>query len=169
MMTLNEIWSQRPLIAGRWTLKDVVQGKPIRHPSHPLFVHFPSALLPAALIFDVLSLLDADLTLTRAAFYDISLGLIVAGFAVVTGLVDYLPMVGGSRKKTLGTYHLIGQAVALSCFGFSLLLRAFDFDATRTPIAPLLLASIGAIALSVGNYFGGELVYRQGMRVSVDF
>ena len=109
-MTLSEMWSQRPLVAGRWTLKDVVQGKPLRHPSHPLFVHFPSALLPAAFIFDVLSRIDADLTFTRAAFYNISLGLTVAGFAAITGLVDYLPMVGGSRKKVLGTRHLIWAA-----------------------------------------------------------
>lgn len=167
-MTLSEMWSQRPLVAGRWTLKDVVQGKPLHHPSHPLFVHFPSALLPAAFIFDVLSRIDADLTFTRAAFYNISLGLTVAGFAAITGLVDYLPMVGGSRKKVLGTRHLIGQLIAVSCFGLSLLLRAFDFDATQTAIAPMLLAAAGAAALSIGNYFGGELVYRQGMRVSTD-
>ena len=168
-MTAGSIWSERPLVAGRWTLKDVVQGKPLGHPSHPLFVHFPSALLPAAFIFDILSRIDADLTFTRAAFYNISLGLAVAAFASITGLVDYLPMIGGSRKKVLGTRHLIGQIVAMSCFALSLLLRAFDFDATHTAVAPLLLAAAGAVSLSIGNYFGGELVYRQGMRVSVDF
>jgi len=168
-MTLGEIWSQRPLVAGRWTLKDVAQGKPFGHPSHAVFVHFPSALLPAALIFDVLSRIDADLTLTRAAFYNITLGLAVAAFAATTGLVDYLPMVSGSRKKQLGTYHLIGQVTAVSLFALSLLVRAFDYDATQTPWPALFLAAAGAVALGAGNYFGGHLVYRQGMRVSVDF
>ena len=77
-------------------------------------------------------------------------------------------MIGGSTKKRLGTYHLIGQLTALSCFGLSLMLRAFDFDAEQTPLAAILLAVIGTLDLIVGNYFGGELVYRQGMRVSVD-
>jgi uncharacterized membrane protein len=167
-MTTGSIWSQRPVVAGRWTLKDVVQGKPFGHPSHPPFVHFPSALLPAALIFDVASRLDADLTFTRAAFYNIALGLVVAVFAAATGLVDYLPMVGGSRKKVIGTRHLIAQLSAVSLFAASLLLRAFDIDATRTPLAPMLLAAAGAVGLTIGNYFGGTLVYRQGMRVSVD-
>jgi len=167
-MTIGEMWSQRPLVAGRWTIKDVVQGKPLCHPSHPLFVHFPSALFPAALLFDVISRIDADLTFTRAAFYNISLGLAVAAFAAMTGLVDYLPMVGGSTKKRLGTYHLIGQVASVTCLAVSLVIRAFDFDATQTTWPALLLAAVGVGALVVGNYFGGSLVYRQGMRVSVD-
>ena len=167
-MSIQSIWSQRPLIAGRWTLKDVVQGKPLRHPSHPLFVHFPSALLPAAFVFDIVSRLHADVTLTRAAFYNIAFGLSMAAGAAITGLVDYLPMVGGSRKKVLGTRHLIGQLIAMSAFGLSLLLRAFDYDADQTGTAPLIAASGGVVALGIANYFGGELVYRQGMRVSTD-
>ncbi len=165
---LQTIWKERPLLAGRWTLKDFVQGKPIRHPSHAIFVHFPSALLPAAFVFDLISQVHADITVTRAAFYDIVFGLSVAALAALTGLVDYLPMIGGSRKKQLGTYHLIGQIVAISAFGLSLLLRAFDYDADQTGIVPLLLAGGGSSAIVVANYFGGELVYRQGMRVSVD-
>jgi uncharacterized membrane protein len=165
---LGSIWDQRPVLFGRWTFKDVVQGKPLGHPSHPIFVHFPSALLPSALIFDFLSRFDADLTLTRAAFYNITLGLIVAVGAAVTGLVDYLPMVGGSRKKVLGTRHLIAQVSAVGFFSLSLLLRGFDFDATQTPVVPMLLAAAGAVCIVAGNYIGGTLVYRQGMRVSTD-
>ena len=167
-MATGSIWSQRPVVAGRWTLKDVVQGKPFGHPSHPPFVHFPSALLPSALVSDVVSRPDADLTLTRAAFYNIALGLGIAVFAAITGLVDYLPMVGGSRKKIIGTRHLIAQVCGLSLFTLSLLVRSFDFDATQTPLTAVLLAAAGAVVLSVGNYFGGTLVYRQGMRVSVE-
>ncbi len=167
-MRIKTIWNERLIIAGRWTLKDLIQGKPLGIAAHPIFVHFPAALLPAAVVFDVVSLIKADITLTRAAFYDIAFGLAVACGAVVTGLVDYLPMVGGSRKKALGTYHLIGQIVALSCFGLSLLVRAFDFDAEQTPWLALLLAGVGVIALSIANHFGGQLVYHQGMRVSVD-
>ncbi len=167
-MSITQYWRERPVVAGRWTVKDVIQGKPLGHPSHALFVHFPSALLPAAFIFDLASRLDADLTFTRAAFYNIVLGLLIATLAATTGLVDYLPMVGGSRKRVIGTRHLIAQVSAVSLFSLSLVVRAFDFDATQTPWPALLLALVGAVTLVVGNYFGGTLVYRQGMRVSVD-
>jgi uncharacterized membrane protein len=167
-MSITQYWRERPVFAGRWTVKDVMQGKPLGHPSHAMFVHFPSALFPTAFVFDVLSRIDADLTLTRAAFYNIAFGLSIAALAATTGLVDYLPMVGGSRKKQIGTYHLIAQVSAVSLFGLSLLVRSFDFDATQTPWPALILASAGALVIGVGNYFGGMLVYRQGMRVSVD-
>jgi len=167
-MRLRAFYDERMLIAGRWTLKDLVQGKAFGVASHPIFVHFPAALLPAAFLFDVISRIHADLTITRAAFYDIAFGLAIAAAAVVTGLADYLPMISGSRKKTLGTYHLIGQIVALSCFGLSLLLRAFDYSAEQTGLPAMVLAGVGALALSVANHFGGQLVYRQGMRVNVD-
>ncbi|MEX0682606.1 MAG: DUF2231 domain-containing protein [Dehalococcoidia bacterium] len=165
-MTIRALWRERPLLSGRWTLKDIVQGKPIGHPSHPMFVHFPSALFPTALGLDIISRIHSDITLTRAAFYDITVALIVGAFAAATGLVDYLPMIGGSRKKRVGTYHLICQVTAMSAFALSLLLRAFDFDATRTPVAALALALVGTGAIVTGNYFGGTLVYRQGMRVN---
>lgn len=161
-------WNRRPLVAGRWTLKETIQGKPIHHPSHAVFVHFPSALLPAAFVFDIISRIHPDETLPRAAFYDIVFGLTMALGAVVTGLVDYLPMVGGSRKKKLGTYHLLAQVSALSFFAVSLALRAADLSAEQTGVTALLLAGLGTLGIVVGNYFGGDLVYRQGMRVSVD-
>jgi hypothetical protein len=30
------------------------------------------------------------------------------------------------------------------------------------------LLGLGCLSVAIGNYFGGTLVYRQGMRVSVD-
>ena len=167
-MDIQRFWSEAPILAGRWTLREAVQGKPIRHPTHSLFVHFPSALLPVAFMFDVVSRIHADETLTRAAFYNIVVGLAMAAGAVVTGLVDYLPMVGGSRKKKLGTYHLLAQVPATALFAVSLALRGADLNADQTGLAALALAGLGTLAIMVGNYFGGELVYRQGMRVSVD-
>ena len=160
------IQDKKPAVTRRWTLKDVVQGKPLGHPSHPMFVHFPSALFPVAVVLDVISLIEPSLMLTRAAFYNIAAGLLMAGGAAITGLVDYLPMVGGSRKKKLGTYHLVAQLTAVSAMALSLALRAFDFDADSTGLAPLALAAGGVGAMVIGNYFGGILVYRQGMRVN---
>ncbi len=167
-MNIQRLWNETPIVAGRWTVKEAIQGKPIRHPTHTLFVHFPSALLPVAFAFDIASRVHADQALARAAFYNVAVGLGMSLGAVVTGLVDYLPMIGGSRKKKLGTYHLLAQAPAMALFAISLGLRATDIDAEQTGLAALALAGLGTLGILVGNYFGGELVYRQGMRVSVD-
>jgi uncharacterized membrane protein len=162
------MYSRRPIVAGRWTVKDILQGKPLRHPSHALFVHFPSALLPVALLFDLLARLGANQSFVRAAFYDLCVGLLLALPAVLTGLVDYLPMVRGSRKRQLGTRHLRWQLLALAAFGLSLLLRLDHLEATATPWPALIAAAAGTAGIVAGNFYGGELVYRQGMRVSTE-
>ncbi len=77
-------------------------------------------------------------------------------------------MVQGSTKRRLGTSHLRAQVTAVALFFVSFLLRAGDLDAGGTAWAPLILAGAGTAVLALGNFFGGELVYRQGMRVSTD-
>ena len=163
----SDFYSRRPLLAG-WTVKEVLQGKPLKHPSHALFVHFPSALLPIAFLFDILSRITDENALVRAAFYDICAGLLLAVPAIVTGLVDYLPMVRGSRKRRLGTNHLRGQLLAMS--GLRCQPGSAPGPHRRRDTRPgrRWCSRPGVAGILFGNYFGGELVYRQGMRVSTD-
>ena len=148
------------------SVKDVLQGKPLGHPSHPMFVHFPTALFPTSLLFDLLSRAISEPELVKAAFYNIAVGLAVGLLAVITGFVDYFGMVSGSRKHRVTTWHMLANLPLLGVFAVSLGLRTMDLDAERTPLYILLLSIIGLPFLVVGNYFGGELVYRMGMRVS---
>lgn len=170
MAVFGDLWSEKPLVAGRWTLRDVVQGKPLGHPTHSMFVHFPSALFPVAFVLDIISRFDADLTLVRAAFYNIAFGLGFAALAAVTGLADYLPMLGGGNRRRLqvGTFHMLMQVTAVGLMAGSLTVRAFDYDAMQTPWAALALAGVAAAIIGIGNYLGGLLVYREGMRVQED-
>jgi uncharacterized membrane protein len=158
--------SEHRLLATRWTIREVLQGKPLGHPSHAMFVHFPSALFPIAVLFDAVSVMDPGGIWARAAFYNIAGGLALGVLAAMTGLIDYLPMVGGSRKKRLGTYHLASQALMVVLMAASLAFRATDLERDSTSLHALVLAAIGVTALIVGNWFGGHLVYRQGMRVN---
>ncbi len=68
-------WIRKPM-GGGWTLREIDQGKPLGHPSHALFIHFPAGLWPAALLLD--SWIHPDPTLARAAPYDLLLGLALA-------------------------------------------------------------------------------------------
>ncbi|MDT7948850.1 MAG: DUF2231 domain-containing protein [Thermoflexus sp.] len=152
-------------IGGGWTIREVLQGKPLGHPSHALFIHFPAGLWPAALVFDLLSWIHPEPALVRAALYNILLGLGLALPAIFTGLLDFLPTVPGSRKRRLGWWHLLVQGSATGLFALSLGLRIPDPETGRTPVLPLVLAGLGTGLLLLGNYLGGELVYRHGMRV----
>ena len=131
-----------------------------------MFVHFPTALFPTSLLFDLLSWALAEPELVRAAFYNIAVGLAGAILALITGFVDYFGMVTGSRKHRVTTWHMLANVPLLLIFAVSLGLRSIELDATRTPIYILVLSLVAMPFLVVGNYLGGKLVYRMGMRVN---
>ena len=85
------------------SIKDILQGKPLGHPSHPMVVHFPTALFPTSFLFDLLSWGIAEPVLVKVAFYNIAVGLLGSLLAILTGLVDYFGMVPGSRKHRVTT------------------------------------------------------------------
>lgn len=148
------------------SLKDVLQGKPLGHPSHPMFVHFPTALFPTSLLFDLLSWGIAEPALVKAAFYNVAVALVVGVLAILTGFVDYFGMVSGSRKHKVTTWHMLANLPVIVILALSLVLRYFSLDDSRTPLHILALSLIGLPMLILGNYFGAELVYRMGMRVN---
>jgi uncharacterized membrane protein len=149
---------------GGWTLKDIVQGKPWAHPTHPMFVHFPTALYPVALGFDIASRVRESPSYTATAVVLLGIGIIASVGAVITGLVDWWGMVRGSTKRRAATRHLLvqsaSQLLVLSSFHFQL----FAMDQPVAMTAIVLLAA-GVLLLLAGNWFGGVLVYRMAMRV----
>lgn len=147
-------------------IKDWIQGKPFGHPSHPLFVHFPSALLPTSFVFDIVSWVVAEPALVKAAFFNMAAGIAVAAVAVLTGFADYFGMIPGSRKHRVATWHWLVNVPMLLIFALSLALRVPGLDRPQTPAPLLALSFVGMVLLMVGNYFGAELVYRLGMRVN---
>lgn len=147
-----------------WTLKEIVQGKPWAHPTHPLFVHFPTALYPAALLFDLLSRLGKTADWQRPATVLIGLGLAGAAPAIVTGLIDWAGMVPTSTKRKRATTHLLVQSCAQAAAAATFAVHVAGYGAQAT------FAQTGLLALTVagvvwGNWLGGVLVYRLAMRV----
>src|SRR5207253_2682714 len=71
-------------------LKDFLEGKPLRHPIHPMLVHFPIGLFVLSLLLDLASLAFANApSLVRDSFYAMLLGVTTALIAAVPGFVDY--------------------------------------------------------------------------------
>ena len=135
-------------------VKEVLQGKPLGHPSHPMFVHFPTALFPTSLLFDLLSWGISEPELVRAAFYNIAVGLAGALLAMLTGFVDCFGMVRSSRKHRVTTWHMLANLPLVLIFAISLGFRSLELDATKTPLYILVLSLIGLPLLVVGNYLG---------------
>lgn len=149
-------------------MKNLLQGSWLGHPLHPAIVHVPSALWPAAVVFDVLTLFDVGGNpLVRASFLAIIVGLIAAAVAIPTGLADWLGIQRGRPAWQLGLFHLGLNASATFLFAVSLFFRWDDWrTAEEVGIIPFVLAILGAGALGQGGYFGGKMAFDYGISVA---
>ena len=149
-----------------WTFKEWVQGKPIGHPSHPMFVHFPIAFYLATLVFDIMSRLEPDAGLVRAGTYLLVGAALSTVILVITGLTDWVGMVRGSSKRRLATQHMLVQVTSFLFFFMTLLIRWPNRSQPQAEMLWIVLEAIGYAIIAVGQYLGGVLVYEKAMRVS---
>ena len=152
----------------RWTLKEIVQGKPLGHPSHAMFVHFPVALYIGALGLDIVSRAGYFPEAPLAATWLILGAFAGSLLAVPTGLVDWWGMKPGSRARKTANKHLLLQLTTAAIFVVDAIVRWGSRGAPRAHALWLVLEAIGVITLTLGQYFGGVLVYRIGFRVYGD-
>jgi uncharacterized membrane protein len=149
-----------------WTLKEWIQGYPLGHPSHPLFVHFPIAFYTATLVFDIMTRIEPNPGLVQAGTFLLIGAALATVFLVTTGLIDWWGMVRGSSKRRIATWHLLVQVTAFLFFFTTLLLRFPDRTTPEAETPWIVLEAIGYVMLTVGQYLGGVLVYEKAMRVS---
>jgi uncharacterized membrane protein len=148
-----------------WTLTEVVQGKPLEHPSHPMFVHFPVAFYIATLALDVLSKAGTFPSAPLATTW-LLLGAFGATLvAVTTGLVDRATTRPGSRVRKKVNLHMYLQLVTAVLFVVNFAIRWSDRHLAEAKPLWLVLDVIGVATLLVGQYLGGVLVYNVGLRV----
>jgi len=147
-------------------LKDILEGKPLRHPIHPMLVHFPIGFFVLSFLVDLASLIVPDTPhLLRASFYAMLLGLITALLAAVPGFVDYSDIRNDHPGKRTATAHMSLNLIAVAVYGINLSLRSSSLVDARISVGPLILSLVGIGLLSASGYLGGKLVYDEGIAV----
>lgn len=133
------------------------------HPVHQMLVVFPLGLLGASVVFDILYRVLDSPVMALVAHHLIAGGLIAGLVAAPFGTIDWLSIPSGTRAKSVGAMHALGNVVVLALFAGSWSVRR------EAPEAPQLLAhalSFGGAFLSlVTAWLGGELVDRLGVGV----
>lgn len=131
------------------------------HPLHAALVHFPMGLLPASLLADVLRLFEVEGAWGPIAYWMIAAGLAAGVAAAVAGVIDLLALRPGHPASRTANAHLVAMGAALTLFLGSLLVRGRP-DAPAGAWA-LVSSAVGAVALLLGGWLGGQLVYRHGV------
>jgi uncharacterized membrane protein len=148
-----------------WSVREVIQGKPMKRPTHPFFVVFPIALWSGTLVLDVLSFAGLDGAALAATYAAIG-GLIGAAFAIVTGLADRSSMRPGSRIRGAATQHMAIQLTATAIFLVNVLVRWGDRTTDKAKALWLILDVLGVGIVILGGDAGAKMVFRMGYRVA---
>jgi uncharacterized membrane protein len=131
------------------------------HPVHPVLITFPLGLLPIAVAFDLMAWTFGTGLWADLAFYLMAAGTLGGMLAAVFGLVDWLAIPRGTRARTIGAWHGLGNLLVVTLFAISWTLRAMY---SPGPVSRLL-ALIGLGIALVTGWLGGELVTRLGVGI----
>src|SRR5215216_4302910 len=144
------------------------KAKALGHPIHQMLIPFPFCLLATAVIFDIVYLLWGNPTMVTVSYWMMVAGIIGAVVAAPFGLIDWLAIPNGTRAKSVGSLHGLGNVVVLLLFIGSCWLRYSS--PTTIPYLPstlaLALSFVGFALAGVTGWLGGELVDR--LTVGVD-
>jgi uncharacterized membrane protein len=146
-------------------VKNVLQGRFMNHPLHPLVVHLPVGLWVASLACDIIYKINGNASLAVTSFYCLFFGGIGALLAIPPGLAEYVDLPRGGQPRRIATKHFILNAVILVAVVINLALRyrlqggvpGFVTD------GQLALSIASVLALGYSGYLGGQLVYRHGL------
>lgn len=147
-------------------MKDILQGKPFRHPLHPFLVHFPIGLFTLSLLLDIgARIWPAVAGLRDGAYYSMIAGVALALLAAVPGFVDYTDIRRDHPARKIALTHMLLNLLVVGIYGANLGLRHAERARHTASTLPLLL-SLGAMALlGLSGHLGGKLVFDDGISV----
>jgi uncharacterized membrane protein len=139
------------------------KAKLLGHPVHPMLIVFPLGLLATAVGFDIVGLVSGDSSWFGISFWMIAAGIVGGLLAAVFGLIDWWAIPAGTRAKTIGLWHGIGNVIVVLLFIASWFMRK---PLPAQPSTGALTLSFIAVALAlITGWLGGELVDRLGVGV----
>jgi uncharacterized membrane protein len=132
------------------------------HPLHPQLIVAPAGLLPFSLIMDVMHRTTGERSYGDAAYHSMWGGFFGALAAGAAGAVDYFSIPRESPVMRTANMHVGMNLGLVAMYAANLAMRRKGEPAST---ASLLLSGLGAAGLLVSAWYGGHMVYEQGMRV----
>ncbi|GAB4207604.1 MAG: hypothetical protein OHK0022_36090 [Roseiflexaceae bacterium] len=141
------------------SLADLLHGRPLGHPLHPILITIPIGAWTLAAICDLVSVLTDAPDAEQAASALIKTGLVAAVPTALTGATDYSTI--PEHAAATGAVHAILNSTAAVLYLASLAQRRAGRRGAGVGLATLAYALVG-----VSGSLGGELVYRHRVGVN---
>jgi uncharacterized membrane protein len=136
----------------------------MKHPIHPILVHFPVAAWFISTIGDVVGLFTNE-QVSWVAGVLLIIGTITALFAMVTGLIELGKIDQQSPAMKIANQHMILMLVSWSFYAVSLFLRLDGTNLSQPGMVAIIMSIAGLISLCIAGWLGGKLVYEHGVGV----
>jgi uncharacterized membrane protein len=133
------------------------------HSVHQMLIVFPLGLLATAVIFDVVQIIAGSPVTATVSYWMIAAGIIGGLVAAPFGWIDWFYIPRGTRAKSVGLWHGLGNILVVLLFVASWLLRRNNAEIPAT--LALILSFCGAGLALMTGWLGGELVDRLGIGV----
>jgi uncharacterized membrane protein len=129
-----------------------------------MLIAFPLGLLSAGVIFDLIAAFTGNQGFYAVSYWMIAAGLVGGLLAAIFGFMDWTSIRSGTRAKSVGMWHGLGNLLIVLLFAASWWMRSNDPNNVPNTFA-FILSLLGAGLALVTAWLGGELVYRLGMAV----
>lgn len=134
----------------------------MRHPLHPMLVHFPVACWSLATVADVASLYYGQPAWHLAGILA-AIGVAMALPAMLAGLVELVQVPDGGVAMRDAYLHMSLMMLSFGLYLTSLLMRVERMHFVAPGITAIIVSVGGFISLILGGWVGGRLVYGHGI------
>ncbi|MEV7443332.1 DUF2231 domain-containing protein [Streptomyces sp. NPDC091204] len=131
-------------------MRDVLRGRPLGHPLHPVLVQVPIGCWLSAAVLEVVP------GAQRAATTLTGVGLVGVAPAAIAGWADWADL--PPEQARVGLAHAACNAAAVTCYALSLAARL-----RGRPARGRLWSLGGLAAVAVTGALGGHVAYRQAV------
>lgn len=147
------------------SVADLARG-PKGHPSHPPMTDATIGAYTTGVLALVLAWVGLEeATMVRVGFIAIAFGLVFSSAAIITGLLDYVQISKGTPLRRTANFHWISMAFASLLFVLAAWLTWPGYRDGELPVLGAITAIVAFLALTVGGWIGGAIVFEHGMRV----
>lgn len=132
---------------------------------HPAIVHFPIALLIVSVVLDACGVIFRRASLTQAGFYTLILGSLGAAAAALSGPTNNAKT---ATALTFLRWHTAFATLMVICCLIMVGMRLGNVEGLYGSgmFGYLALGVALGVAILLTGYFGGRMVYEQGVGVS---